>query len=69
MIDEIENLRRIFGEDIWNYSLEGSRPTLEAFLKYIHEQGLTQKEMRVEELFVSNIREELNHYLYSIGEI
>jgi 4,5-dihydroxyphthalate decarboxylase len=68
LIDDIENLRRIFGEDIWNYSVEGSRPTLEAFVKYMHEQGLTQHEMNVEELFVSNIRKELTHYLRSIGE-
>ncbi len=68
LIDDIENLRRIFGEDIWNYSVEGSRPTLEAFVKYMNEQGLTQREMNVEELFVSNIRKELTHYLRSIGE-
>lgn len=69
LIDEIENLHRIFGKDIWNYSLEGSRPTLEAFVKYMNEQGLTHREMSVEELFVPNIREELDHYLHSIGEI
>ena len=69
LIDEIENLHRIFGEDIWNYSVEGSRPTLDAFVKYMSEQGLTRREMSVEELFVPNIRGELAHYLHSIGEI
>jgi 4,5-dihydroxyphthalate decarboxylase len=68
LIDEIENLHRVFGEDIWNYSVEGSQPTLEAFVRYMNEQGLTQREMTVDELFVSNIREELTHYLRSIGE-
>ena len=67
LFDDIENLRRFFGEDIWNYSVEGSRPTLAAFVKYMNEQGLTQREMSVEELFVSNIRKELTHYLRSIG--
>lgn len=68
LVDEIENLRRIFGEDIWNYSVEGSRPTLEAFVKHMNEQGLTEREMGVEELFVPNIREEFNHYMHAIGE-
>lgn len=68
LIDEIENLHRVFGEDIWNYSVEGSQPTLEAFVRYMNEQGLTQREMTVDELFVSNIRGELTHYLRSIGE-
>jgi len=69
LIDEIENLHRIFGEDIWSYSVEGSRPTLDAFVKYMSEQGLTRREMSVEELFVPNIREEFSHYLHSTGEI
>lgn len=68
LIDELENMVRVFGEDIWNYSVEGSRPTLEAFVKYMNEQGLTRREMTVEELFVSNIREQFGHYMRSIGE-
>ena len=35
LIDEIERSRRILGEDAWNYSIEGSRPTLEALLQYL----------------------------------
>jgi 4,5-dihydroxyphthalate decarboxylase len=68
VIDEIETSRRIFGEDIWDYSIDGSRPTLEAFLHYLDEQGLTRRRMSVEELFVSNIRPELMHYLRGTGE-
>lgn len=68
LIDEIENMHRIFGEDIWNYSVEGSRPTLDAFVAYMNEQGLTRRKMTVEELFVPNIREQFGHYLQSIGE-
>ncbi len=68
LVDEIESTRRIFGEEIWDYSIEGSRPTLEAFVQYMDEQGLTSRRMKVEELFVSNIRPELLHYLRATGE-
>lgn len=68
IVDEIEASRRIFGEEIWNYSIEGSRPTLEALVQYLDEQGLTRRRMRVEDLFVPNIRPELPHYLRATGE-
>ena len=68
LIDEIEASRRIFGEDIWDYSIEGSRPSLEALVEYLDEQGLTRRRMKIEELFVPNIRPELLHYLRATGE-
>jgi 4,5-dihydroxyphthalate decarboxylase len=68
LIDEIETSRAIFGEEIWDYSIDGSRPTLEALVQYLDEQGLTRRRMRVEELFVPNIRPELLHYLRATGE-
>lgn len=43
--------RDIAGEDFWPYGIEGNRPTLEAFLQYAHEQGVTGRRLRVEELF------------------
>ena len=61
----VETSRRIFGEDIWNYSVEGSRPTLEALVGYLDEQGLTARRMRVEELFVPNIGPKYEAYLGS----
>lgn len=68
LIDEIENARRIFGPEIWDYSIEGSRPTLEAFVQYLDEQKLTRRRMTVEELFVSNISPEFLRYLRGTGE-
>src|SRR5574341_957124 len=68
LIDEIETSRRIFGEEIWDYSIEGSRPTLEAFVQYLDEQRLTRRRMRVEELFVPNIRPDFVRYLRGTGE-
>ncbi len=68
VVDEIETSRRIFGEDIWDYSVEGSRLTLEALVQYLDEQGLTRRRMKLEELFVPNIRPELLRYLRATGE-
>ena len=65
LIDEIEGSRRIFGDEIWNYSVEGSRPTLEALVQYLDEQGLTSRRMSVEELFVPNIGPHYEAYLDS----
>jgi len=49
-------------------TIEGSRPTLEAFLRYLDVQGLTRRPVSIEELFVSNIRPEFLHYLRGTGE-
>ena len=68
LLDEIETSRRVFGEQIWDYSIEGSRPTLEALVQYLDEQGLTRRRMTVEELFAANIRPELVDYLRATGE-
>ena len=38
--------------DYWPYGIEGSRATLETFLSYCNEQGVTHKKMRPEDLFV-----------------
>jgi 4,5-dihydroxyphthalate decarboxylase len=43
--------RDMAGEDFWPYGIEGNRPTLEAFLQYAHEQGVTARRLKVEELF------------------
>jgi 4,5-dihydroxyphthalate decarboxylase len=43
--------RELAGEDFWPYGIEPNRPTLEAFVQYAHEQGVTPRRLRVEELF------------------
>ncbi len=65
LTEHVETSRRVFGEDIWNYSVEGSRPTLEALVGYLDEQGLSARRMRVEELFVPNIGPKYEAYLAS----
>jgi 4,5-dihydroxyphthalate decarboxylase len=68
IIDEVEAAHRLFGRQIWDYSVEGSRPTLEALVAHLDEQRLTQRPMSVEELFVPNIGPGLAEYLLATGE-
>ena len=64
IIDELESGREVK----WDYSVEGSRPTLEALLRYLDEQQLTRRAMHVEELFAPNISPALAGYLRATGE-
>jgi 4,5-dihydroxyphthalate decarboxylase len=64
VIDEAERSREI----AWDYSIEGSRPTLEALLQYLDEQQLTRRRMDVAELFAPNIDAALGAYLSATGE-
>lgn len=47
----LEETRSLMGEDFWPYGLESNRHTLETFLRYSHEQGLTPRRLAPEELF------------------
>jgi 4,5-dihydroxyphthalate decarboxylase len=68
VIDEVEATRAIFGPQIWDYSIEGSLPTLNALVAYLDEQNLSQRRMSVDELFVPNIGPGLAEYLRATGE-
>src|SRR3981081_4500944 len=68
VIDEVESTRAIFGPQVWDYSVEGSRPTLDALVRHLDEQKLSRRRMSVEELFVPNISPGLNEYLRATGE-
>ncbi len=68
VIQETEATRGIFGPQIWDYSIEGSRPTLDALVSYLDEQKLSRRRMSVEELFVPNIGPGLAEYLRATGE-
>jgi 4,5-dihydroxyphthalate decarboxylase len=68
VIDELEWSREIFGPQIWDYSIEGSRPTLEALVHHLDEQKLTRRKMSVEELFVPNIGPGMGEYLRATAE-
>jgi 4,5-dihydroxyphthalate decarboxylase len=53
-----ERAQELFGEDFWPYGLQENRTTLEAFLRYAHEQGVCARRLTPEELFVPQVSEE-----------
>ena len=40
-----------FPEDWWPYGVAANRTTIDAFLRYHHEQGLSSRRFTVEEIF------------------
>jgi 4,5-dihydroxyphthalate decarboxylase len=68
LVNEVEATRNLMGEDYWDYSIDGSRPTLEALTRYLYEQGLTKSQIKIDELFVKNIDTNLNLYLHGTSE-
>ena len=46
-----EEARRELGEDWWAYGFEPNRHVLDTFLRYHHEQGLSKKRLKPEDLF------------------
>ena len=47
----VEEARREMGDDFWPYGFDRNRNTLETFLRYHHEQGLSRRRLEPEELF------------------
>ena len=47
----VEETRREMGDDFWPYGFDNNRNTLETFLRYHHEQGLSKRRFEPEELF------------------
>jgi 4,5-dihydroxyphthalate decarboxylase len=46
-----DEIRKLMGRDFWPYGVEPNRKTIETFLRYSTEQGLTARTLAVEELF------------------
>ena len=46
-----ETARREMGEDYWPYGVERNRATLDTFLRYSFEQGLSKRQLSADELF------------------
>jgi 4,5-dihydroxyphthalate decarboxylase len=49
--DHLAAVETLFGADCFPYGIAANRPTLEAFLRYAHEQGVTDRLLQPEELF------------------
>jgi 4,5-dihydroxyphthalate decarboxylase len=46
----------LLGPDPWPYGIEPNRPTLEAFLRFAHEQGVSERALAPEDLFPESVR-------------
>ena len=53
----IEEARREMGDDYWSYGFQANRTTLETFLRYSYEQGLSKRLLKPEEIFVPETME------------
>jgi 4,5-dihydroxyphthalate decarboxylase len=52
MTADIDELDALFGGDAWPYGIEPNRPTLEALMRYLHEQGIIKVRMQIDDLFI-----------------
>ena len=52
LIDEVEEIDRVFGGDAFPYGIAANRPTLEALVAYMVEQHFIARPIAIEELFV-----------------
>lgn len=50
-----ERAQEEFPEDWWPYGIAANRPTLEAYLRHHHEQGLSSRRLAVEEVFAAEL--------------
>ena len=48
---QVEEVKREMGEDWWPYGFARNRHTLDTFLRYHHEQGLSPHRLKPEDLF------------------
>lgn len=51
MVHHYDEARRLMGDDVWKYGLEENRHVIETFARYHHEQGLSKRLVKPEELF------------------
>jgi 4,5-dihydroxyphthalate decarboxylase len=54
--DQHRQAASLLGPDPWPYGIEGNRATLEAFLRWAHEQGVSERGLRPEELFPPSVQ-------------
>jgi 4,5-dihydroxyphthalate decarboxylase len=55
--EQLKAARDLMGDDFWSYGIAPNRKTLETFLRHHHMQGLSPREVKVEELFHPGTRE------------
>ncbi|KAL9617250.1 MAG: hypothetical protein Q9160_007931 [Pyrenula sp. 1 TL-2023] len=48
---ELDDIQEVFGDDPWPYGVEPNRATLEALIKFLHDQALIKEKVPIEDLF------------------
>lgn len=56
-VAEFDATRKLMGEDYWSYGVESNHHVFDAFLRYHHEQGLSGRRLKPEELFAPSTLE------------
>jgi 4,5-dihydroxyphthalate decarboxylase len=51
--DDLDEIEQVFGGDPWPYGIEPNRPTLEALVRYLHDQGLIAAPIPLDKLFLN----------------
>jgi 4,5-dihydroxyphthalate decarboxylase len=51
LVAQVEELKSEMGDDWWPYGFAPNRHVLDTFLRYHHEQGLSQRRLQADELF------------------
>jgi 4,5-dihydroxyphthalate decarboxylase len=51
LFDDLREIDEVFGGDPWPYGIDENRPTLYAFVKYMHQQNFIPEEILVDDLF------------------
>jgi 4,5-dihydroxyphthalate decarboxylase len=51
----VERNAEQFGDDWWPYGIAANRPTLDTYLRYHAEQGLSSREWAIEDLFAREL--------------
>ncbi|KAL9051270.1 MAG: hypothetical protein Q9162_006113 [Coniocarpon cinnabarinum] len=48
---DLDEIQEVFGDDCWPYGVDSNRRTLESLVQYLHEQGMIERTVAIEELF------------------
>jgi 4,5-dihydroxyphthalate decarboxylase len=51
-LDELTATKKLMGADYWPYGIAANRTAVDAMARYAHEQGITDRRLSIEELFV-----------------
>ena len=53
--DAYDRAQKVLGDNFWPYGIDANRTTLDAFLQFCNEQGVTQRRVTIEELFPAEV--------------